>query len=272
MGAVKKLTDKKALRTFVPINALSASHIEEISRKAIIEDVRSGTYVFKHGDRDYQTVYVLDGKVELVDDKRNVVSAVIAGTENARHPLAHKQPRQLGARAAGKVTVARIDSSLLDVLLTWDESSGYDVQEIGAQDDDDWMTRMLQSQAFLQLPPSNIHQLLMRLEAVSANAGDVIVRQGEEGDYFYIVKSGRLAVTRKASVRSKEVLLAELGEGACFGEEALVSGTKRNASVMMITNGSLMRLSKTDFNELLCASLVHEADFEGAQKLVDKGA
>ncbi len=272
MGAAKKLIDKKVLRAFVPINALSATHIEEISNKAVIEDVRSGSYVFKQGDRDYQTVYVLDGKVEFVDDKRNVVDAVTAGSEQARHPLAHKQPRQLGARAAGKVTVARIDSSLLDVLLTWDESSGYDVQEIGAQDDDDWMTRMLQSQAFMQLPPSNIHQLLMRLEAVSASAGEVIVRQGEEGDYFYIVKAGRLAVTRKTSARSKEVLLAELGEGACFGEEALVSGTKRNASVMMVTNGSLMRLSQTDFSELLCASLVHETDYESAQKLAEKGA
>ncbi len=272
MGAAKKLIDKKVLRTFVPINALSSVHLEEVSKKAIIEDVRSGTYVFKRGDRDYQTFFLLDGKLEFVDEKRQVVSSIVAGSENARHPLAHKQPRQLGARAAGKVTVARIDSSLLDVLLTWDESSGYDVKEIDAQDDGDWMTRMLQSQAFLQLPPSNIHQLLMRLEAVSVSAGDVIVRQGEDGDYFYIVKTGRMAVTRKASARSKEVLLAELGEGACFGEEALVSGTKRNASVMMITDGSLMRLSKADFNELLCASLVHEADYEGAQKLVAKGA
>ena len=272
MGAAKKLIDKKVLRTLVPINALSANHIEEISRKAIIEDIRSGAYVFKRGDRDYQTVFLLDGKVELVDEKREVAGTVVAGSEIARHPLAHKQPRQLSALAAGNVTVARIDSSLLDVLLTWDESSGYDVQEIDAQQDDDWMTRMLQSQAFLQLPPSNIHQLLMRLESVSVSAGEVVVRQGEDGDYFYIVKSGRLAVTRKASARSKEVLLAELGDGACFGEEALVSGTKRNASVMMITDGSLMRLSKTDFNELLCASLVHEADYEGARKMVAKGA
>ncbi len=271
MGAAKKLIDKKVLRNLVPINALSPMHLDEISRKAIIEDVRAGTYVFKKGDRDAQTVYLLDGQVEIIDG-REVVEMVTAGSDVACHPLAHKQPRQLGARAAGKVTVARVDSSLLDVLLTWDESAGYDVVEIDAQDDDDWMTRMLQSQAFLQLPPSNIHQLLMRLEAVTANAGEVIVRQGDEGDFFYIVKSGRLAVNRKASPHSKEVLLAELGEGACFGEEALVSGTKRNASVTMITDGTLMRLSKKDFDDLLCASLVHEADFEGAQKLAAKGA
>ncbi|GMQ83335.1 MAG: hypothetical protein BMS9Abin06_0068 [Gammaproteobacteria bacterium] len=272
MGAAKKLIDKKMLRDLVPINALSAIHIEEITRKALIEELRSGSYVFKNGDRDYQSVYLLQGTIELVGTGRDVVSTVHAGTEASRHPLAHKQPRQLSARASGKVTVARIDSSLLDVLLTWDESAGYDVVEIDAQDDDDWMTRMLQSQAFLQLPPSNIHQLLMRLEPVNASVGDAIVRQDEDGDYFYIVKSGRLAVTRKASARSREVLLAELGEGACFGEDALVSGIKRNASVTMVTDGSLMRLSKDDFNELLRESLVKEVDFAEAQQLVRDGA
>ncbi|MFQ5643896.1 MAG: SUMF1/EgtB/PvdO family nonheme iron enzyme [Thiogranum sp.] len=272
MGAAKKLIDKKVLRDLVPINALSAAHIEEITRKAVIEEVRSGRYVFRSGDRDYQTVYLLQGSIELVGKGRDVVSTVHAGSEVALHPLAHKQPRQLSARASGKVTVARIDSSLLDVLLTWDESAGYDVVEIDAQDDDDWMTRMLQSQAFLQLPPANIHQLLMRLESVNANAGETIVRQDEEGDFFYIVKKGRLAVTRKPSARGKEVLLAELGEGACFGEDALVSGTRRNASVTMVTDGSLMRLSKDDFNELLREPLVREVTFPEAQKLAGDGA
>ncbi len=272
MGAAKYLINKNMLRDFVPINALSAAHVEEVTRKAVIEEVRSGRYLFKSGDRDYQSVYLLQGTVELVGKGRDIVSTVRAGTEASHHPLAHKQPRQLSARAAGKVTVARIDSSLLDVLLTWDESAGYDVVEIGAQDDDDWMTRMLQSQAFLQLPPANIHQLLMRLESIDASAGDRIVHQDEEGDYFYIVKKGRLAVTRKASARGKEVLLAELGEGACFGEDALVAGTRRNASVMMVTDGSLMRLSKDDFNELLREPLVNEVDFAEAQKLVRDGA
>ncbi len=272
MGAAKKLLEKKALQNLVPLNALSATHLEEISRKAVIEEIRSGRYVFRKGDRDYKSVYLIEGKVELIENGREVLATVDAGSEAARHPLAHKQPRNLSVRAAGSVTVARIDSSLLDVLLTWDESSGYDVVEIDAEQNDDWMTRMLQSEAFLQLPPSNIHQLLMRLEEVTLSAGDAVVRQGDEGDYFYIVKTGRLAVSRKASPRSKEVLLAELGEGACFGEEALVSDASRNASVTMLTDGTLMRLSKDDFKQLLCVPMMHEVEFDEAQELVSQGA
>ncbi len=272
MGAVKKLNYKKILRDLVPINALSEAHIKEVAKKATIEEVRSGRYVFRKGDRDYQSVYLLDGCVDLISDGREIVSTIKAGSADALHPLAHKQPRQLSARAAEKVTVARIDSRLLDVLLTWDESAGYDVVEISSHDDDDWMTRMLQSQAFMQLPPSSIHQLLMRLESINFGAGDVVIQQGDEGDYFYIVKNGRLAVTRQASAQGKDVLLAELGQGAFFGEEALVSDAKRNASVRMVTDGLLMRLSKDDFDELLRETLVHEADFSKAQELVSAGA
>mgnify|MGYP001813556465 FL=1 len=184
MGAAKNLIEKKALQSLVPLNALSAIHLEEITKKAVIEEIRSGRYVFKKGDRDYQSVYLIEGRVELIESGRQVVATVDAGSEAARHPLAHKQPRNLSVRAAGSVTVVRIDSSLLDVLLTWDESSGYDVVEIDAEQNDDWMTRVLQSEAFLQLPPTNIHQLLMRLEEVTLSAGDAVVRVGDEGDYF----------------------------------------------------------------------------------------
>ena len=133
MGAAKKLLEQKVLRNLVPLNALSAVHLEEISKKAVIEEVRSGRYVFKKGDRDYQSVYLIEGTLEFIEKGREVMGTLDAGSEAARHPLAHKQPRQLSARATGTVTVARIDSSLLDVLLTWDESSGYDVVEIDAE-------------------------------------------------------------------------------------------------------------------------------------------
>ena len=70
MGAAKNLIEKKALQSLVPLNALSAIHLEEISKKAVIEEIRSGRYVFKKGDRDYQSVYLIEGRVELMENGR----------------------------------------------------------------------------------------------------------------------------------------------------------------------------------------------------------
>lgn len=47
MGAAKKLADKEILRSLVPLNALSDTHFNELIKKAKIEDLSSGYYLFK---------------------------------------------------------------------------------------------------------------------------------------------------------------------------------------------------------------------------------
>ena len=103
-------------------------------------------------------------------------------------------------------------------------------------------------------------------------SGDVVIKQGEDGDYYYIVKNGKCKVTRNSKTGT-ELTLATLSDGASFGEEALLSEGKRNANVTMITDGSLMRLSKEDFNELLKEPMLSWVNNEEADVLVkDEGA
>lgn len=271
MGAAPKIIDKKALQILVPFNALSPVHFNEVAQKTVVEEVRSGRLIFKEGDSDNQSVYLLEGEINLLAGNE-VVGVITAGSDASRHPIAQLQPRQVSARAKSNAVVARVDSSLLDIMLTWDQSSGYEVSEISDDDDDDWMTRILQSQAFLKLPPSNIQRLLMRVESVPVSAGDVIIRQGGDGDYFYIIKNGRCMVTRKPSANAKEVKLAELADGDAFGEDALVSDAKRNATITMLTDGVLMRLAKKDFVELLKEPLLSRLDYPDAAAKVARGA
>ena len=58
-----------------------------------------------------------------------------------------------------------------------------------------------------------------------------MIREGDEGDYYYVIESGRCQVERL--VGGVKVVLAELKSGDTFGEEALVSEAKRNATVTM---------------------------------------
>jgi rhodanese-related sulfurtransferase len=118
--------------------------------------------------------------------------------------------------------------------------------------------------AFKNMPPANIKSLLQRMETVSVDKDDVIIEQGSLGDYYYVLTEGEALVTRT-------VELATLGAGASFGEEALLSGSKRNASVTMSTDGQLMRLAKADFNELLKEPLLDRVTPEEAQVRVAKG-
>ena len=266
MKVLTKFAAKEILQTLVPFHTLSPMHFNEVAQKTTVESVGSGRYLFREGDRDNQSVYVLEGGVNLLSGTE-VVGNIVGGTDAARHPIAHQQPRRVSACAHSPCVVARIDSSLLNLFLTWDQSSGYEVNEINEDEDEDWMTRMLQSPAFLKLPPSNIQRLLMSVQSVEAKAGDQIIRQGSEGKHFYIIKSGRCVVSRKSSPNATEVSLAELADGDVFGEEALVSDAMRNATVTMATDGILMRLAKSDFVELLKEPLVERVTYTQALEL-----
>jgi len=273
MQAAKKVTvDSKLLQELVPLNALSDERFRELSGKIIVEEVFAGRYLFRKGDRDANSIYVLEGKVNLIDGFRKVISDVEAGTDISRYPIANQQPRPLSARAVKKVVIARVDSSLLDVYLTWDQTNTAEAVEIKSDSNEDWMTRLLQSEAFIKIPPSMIQSLLIKMEQVPVNAGDAIIEQGEGGDYFYTVHQGRCAVTRVEEPGSEPRLLAELDAGDSFGEEALVSDAPRNATVTMLTDGDLMRLAKQDFVELLKNQLVKRVDYDQAVSMVDEGA
>ena len=272
MSAARKIIDKKILRELVPLNTLSQERFEEISGKIVIQEVRAGEYLFRIDDRDNQAVFLLGGEVSMLDRNRGPAGRIIAGTDQSRYPIAAAQPRVLSACAAKKCIVARIDASLLEAYLSWDQSNDAEAVGIGADGNEDWMTKMLQSQAFEKIPPAKIQKLLLKMEAVKLKAGTTVIRQGDDGDYFYTIQNGMCAVTRKDTPQAEEQLLAELSNGDCFGEEALVSNVKRNATVSMVTDGVLMRLAKEDFVELLQKPLIRYVDYEKAALMVDEGA
>jgi rhodanese-related sulfurtransferase len=111
----------------------------------------------------------------------------------------------------------------------------------------------------------------MRLQQVNHKAGDVIIKQGAEGDYFYIIVRGRCVVTRETPLNKEGIRLAELEVGDTFGEEALISEARRNATVSMLTDGSLMRLGKEDFSTLLNEPMLDWVDKEAAEKIIAEG-
>ncbi len=269
------LVDKNLLKALVPPSALNAENFQELASKTFIEDIAAGRTIFKAGDTDRKSIYLLEGQISLVSgsgDKK----IIQAGSDVAKHPIASQQPRKFTAVAQADSKITRIDADLLDILLTWDQLSGIEVDEIQVEEDSDddggdWMTRILQSKAFLQVPPANIQAMFMRIKEVPVRAGDAIIKQGDDGDYYYIIKNGKCKVTR-ASKTGSELTLATLSDGDAFGEEALLSEAKRNANIIMVTDGVLMRLSRDDFNELLKEPMLSWATPEETKQLVSEGA
>ena len=264
--------DPKQIRSLSPINSLNPENAQELIKKISATAVQAGHYLFKKGDADKVHVYLLKGEVELLQDKK-VVKVIKAGSSDGQQPLAHGFPRPLSARAKSDSVITKINSDMLDIMLTWDQTGSYSVEAVDEDDDEtDWMTRILQTRAFHRIPPANIQAMFMRMESVSFKPGEKVIEQDAEGDYFYIIKEGRCLVTRSTPANPNGVKLATLSVGDSFGEEALISDSKRNATITMLTDGHLMRLNKEDFNSLLNEPLLNWVDYDEGRKLVEGGA
>jgi CRP-like cAMP-binding protein len=211
------------LALLVPINNLGAAQQEQVLRGAEIIDIKKKDYVFRQGDRDDWSYYVVEGEIELYADDQ-LINRVVGGEGASFQALAQLQPRQMSARARSKLKVLRVNRGLLDRLLSTNSSPGptrpaIEVTDLESGESGDWLTDMLQSELFAHVPPSHIQRLLDTLESVEFKAGDVVIEQGTPGDYYYAIQSGRCEVLRVAK-NGKPIKLAELEPGAIFSNLA----------------------------------------------------
>ncbi|MCC6302043.1 MAG: cyclic nucleotide-binding domain-containing protein [Gammaproteobacteria bacterium] len=278
MSAVKKTTDIERLGRLEPISSLPADQIRELLEGARLEYLEPGQTLFAAGDDDGQAVYLLEGSVELRPHGSGATHPVSAGSDEARHPIADEYPRRATAVAVTRAEIARIDKELLDTLLTWGQISAPEEDVVMSEDGiitinkADWLRTMIKSPTFRRLPPSNVEQLLHQLEPVIVHAGEVIIRQGDAGDYFYMIDQGIALVMRNPDNDEDSIEMAELDSGASFGEAALISDNPRNATVSMMSDGILLRLSKEDFNTLLRQPTLEAVDYIRAAAEVAAGA
>lgn len=102
------------------------------------------------------------------------------------------------------------------------------------------------------LTPTERLHLADALSVREYAAGDVVLRQNDPGDAFYIVESGIVAVTQQASPVSAPVELCRLSTGEFVGEMALLSNRPRQASVIAVTESvTLLTVSRDTFRRLL---------------------
>ena len=268
-----KAMDAAELGRFSPFNAFKSTNLEDLLNDIEVLEVPQGQVLFNKGDADRRAIYLLSGTISLQDGDESP-RTISAGDEEARNPIAPGNPRRQSAVAMESVRYFLIDSELLDVKLTLDQTGVYEVGDLATQldgDEGDWMSALLRTRIFQLIPPQNIQTIFMRMKRLDYKAGHIVIQQGSKGDHFYIIRSGRCMVTRETPANKQNIDLADLGVGASFGEEALISDEARNATVTMMTDGTLMQLGRDDFQSLLNEPMVASLSPEQADEAVSQG-
>ena len=281
------IADSSLLEHLEPIARLSAGRRKELAALCFIERVNQDIDPMRMNmAKAAQAMYLIKGDLGLrYEDGRK--ARLRGGTEVTKHPV-NADPKIIDTIALTDIEILRIDMDLLDIMMTWDQLSNNDnpaktaqpsITEKSARSVGDWMNETsvfsafnLQSGIFSSLPAANVEEMFKRMSSITVTAGQVIIQQGGEGDYYYLIQSGCAQVTRIVDSSQPALILAELNEGGAFGEEALVSDNKRNATVTMKTDGELLRLNKKDFVELLKAPIINQVSMSEAKGRVNDGA
>lgn len=277
MAAQLPRATPEQLATLAPLAGLSPERLAELAAVAVIERAPRGSDPLKERLQAPQLVFLLQGELLLAFEEGGTL-VVVGGSEETRHALNRQKQRLARSKAITDVDILAVDDDVLDILATWDQvTAGGEASAMGRAVRSDarlitgaFSLGNLRSGAFAQLPVAHIDELLKRFERLKTGRGDVVIREGDEGDYYYVIESGRFQVERL--VGGAKVVLAELKSGDAFGEEALVSEAKRNATVISLGEGDLLRLDRKHFNELLREPLLRRLGFEEAAEKVRRGA
>jgi len=207
-------------------------------------------------------VTVLSGKVRLEP------TGLDLDLTSTRDRTIHTQDSENRLIAGENSVVLLADSEFLDTLSSWVELAAYAKQSGG----DELLKRLLavkHTLAFKRLPLEHVIQALQQMVPRKVKAGEVIVTQGERGDAFYLIWSGRVEVWRQGIYDDESQLVDTMGPGETFGDEALVIRGNRNATVKMSEDGELLVLGEEAFRELMSLPLIEEIPPGSVQRMLD---
>ena len=255
------------LAALAPLGALPAERLHELAEVASYERVARGDDPLAAHKGAPHSVFLLRGEVLLMFEGGGTL-VVVGGTGDGRLPLNRRSTPVARARAINEAELLALDDELLDILVTFGQMPAENTAAHVARSI--FSLANLRDGVFARLPPARVDELLARFERMVAKRGQVLIREGEEGDYYYVIESGRCKVERQ--VGGVSVALAELKAGDAFGEEALASDARRNATVSMATDGKLLRLGKKDFKELLGEPLLQRVSYAAGLERVARGA
>ncbi len=262
-AAPREMVDTEILANLAPLNNMSPEQFNQVATRAKIKQFKKGEYLFREGYSDRHTFYIVKGRIALLSEA-NVVKTIDGSSEEAIEPLAPDLPRKFTARVQSTSTVIMIDTTVLDFHLGKNTADTYEVNDIQSEDGSDWMTRVLQSEAFSKLPPVSLQRMLSGVSELRYETGDTIIEAGQKTDYYYIVKSGLCC---EADNPTQEWCC-----GDAFGAAGLLLDEGQPSKIIMKRSGELMLLPKAEFIDLCYKPLVTYTDSSSAKEHIDNGS
>lgn len=269
--------DLLLLQKLAPLNQFASKRLSELLDYCQRIDSPRGPVVLPTSLAG-QLIYLIGGelRIEFADGSSRLL---VGCSEDLNLPLTQREAPLLRLTAITPISMLHLNEDVVDLMLTWDQMAhlgpmpqpgeGAPATEPPCSTPP-FPANLLTSDALKRLPVARIGEFMAQFRSIPVATNEVVIREGEPGDYYYLIESGRYAVSREVGGTSIE--LAQLTKGEAFGEEALLGHCQRNATVTALSPGRLLRLPQPAFEALLVEPLLQRVTRETAAEHLATGA
>ncbi|MBF0557187.1 MAG: cyclic nucleotide-binding domain-containing protein [Nitrospirae bacterium] len=237
---------------------LSNSALEALSKKITTVNFPAGSEIIKEGSIGNSFYFVKDGELEVTkktpSGQEAKLSVIGSGQGFGEMALLTGGIRSSSVRVITDSTLYELSKSDFEEILL-QESSFADMLADKTKGLKQY-TKIKTSQPFALLPADKMFALMDKMTVKEYKPDEDIIVQGEKGDSYYIIKSGKVAILKKKKDEGEFQQVDVIGEGEAFGEEALIRDDPRNATCRAIDATSVYVLTKKDFNQIVKASFL----------------
>ena len=241
------LNASEILKSLAFFTDVSAPVLEKISGDVVISEYPRNHIICRHGKFDERFHLILDGQVRAVipteDDPRFELFRLSTGDFFGEEIIFSSEPRENSIISVTAVLTLSMNSGVLKLLCA-------DSEKINSIMDRRYIERSLRGDLrkvplLTNLSEDLFNEVLDAVEMISLEKGNVVFREGDTGDAFYLIRDGKADVYR--TVDGDRRLIAILADGQYFGEMSLLSDEARNATVETGTGLNMVRIAREVF-------------------------
>jgi len=246
------------LRKYAYFSSLSDTALETIAEKLKIVNFPAGTEIVKEGEVGDSFYFVKQGSLEVTKKTQTgqeaKISVISSGEGFGEMALLTCSVRSSSVRAVTDATLYALSKSDFENIVLLE--SAFKNKLIKDAEDHSQYNRIKTLQPFKLLEPEKMYAAMEKMAEKTYAPGENIIVQGEKGDNYYIIKSGRVAVLKKKKGEEGSEQVALLCDGEAFGEEALIRDDPRNATCQAMEETTVLVLNKKDFNQIVKAAFL----------------
>lgn len=223
---------------------ISALQLRELMLDSAVQSFTKGQAVFERNEPGSSLFAIAQGSVlvEVVKDNPSITVPIREGSIFGEVGLISGRRRGATIRAAEDLIVVELSRAAALKLMATAPAAAKAVNRISIE-------RQLLQIFGSGLSSDDVAELVEGAEVEEARAGQIVLKEGDEGNDIFIIRRGSMIVERE--IAGKAVFLSYLPAGSYVGEMAVIDGSRRSATVRAAIRSEVIRLPGEAFVRLL---------------------